>query len=177
MKSEEQGIQRFFPNEYTGSTSAWALNAINFTATETDYNLVFSATSSEAGGNFLDAIDVVCPQDFVTQTPTPSPSLPTQTPTPQQCYEGSTNGTYFYIDCCGFYQSGNSTGDLVTIDTNYNYSGITVNYTPTSQNCNYGPIDYDLVISLLGMLLPNNDKIGSVVILENDGNQKFKHPW
>ena len=64
----------FFPGEYTGSTSAWTLNTINFTATETDYNLVFSATSAQAGGNFLDAIDVVCPQEFVTPTPTPTPT-------------------------------------------------------------------------------------------------------
>jgi hypothetical protein len=34
----------------------------------------------------------------------------------------------------------------------------------------------DLVVSLLGMLFPNNDKIGSVVILENDGQMNFvKH--
>ena len=56
----------FFPNEYTGLTTSWTLNAINFTASETDYSLVFSATSSQAGGNFLDSIDVVCPQNFVT---------------------------------------------------------------------------------------------------------------
>ena len=36
--------------------------------------------------------------------------------------------------------------------------------------------DMDLVLAVLGMLFPNNDKIGSVVILENDGSQKFtKH--
>lgn len=33
--------------------------------------------------------------------------------------------------------------------------------------------DLDLIISLLGMLLPNNDKIGSIVILENDGQESF----
>lgn len=36
--------------------------------------------------------------------------------------------------------------------------------------------DNDLMIGVLGMLFPNNDKIGSVVILENDGKQNFtKH--
>lgn len=36
--------------------------------------------------------------------------------------------------------------------------------------------DNDLMVGVLGMLFPNNDKIGSVVILENDGNQNFtKH--
>ncbi|TNJ44666.1 VCBS repeat-containing protein [Tamlana fucoidanivorans] len=34
--------------------------------------------------------------------------------------------------------------------------------------------DKDIMVAVLGMLFPNNDKIGSVVILENDGNNKFK---
>lgn len=92
----------------------------------------------------------------ITPTPTPTPSVtppitPTMTPTPsslpQECYEGSTNGTYFYIDCCGFYQSGNSVGDSVTIDTNFPNSGITINFTPTSQICDFVDLDYDLFVS------------------------------
>jgi hypothetical protein len=36
--------------------------------------------------------------------------------------------------------------------------------------------DKDLMVGVLGMLFPNNDKIGSVVILENDGDNNFtKH--
>jgi len=36
--------------------------------------------------------------------------------------------------------------------------------------------DNDLMVGVLGMLFPNNDKIGSVVILENDGHYNFsKH--
>ncbi len=36
--------------------------------------------------------------------------------------------------------------------------------------------DNDIMVGVLGMLFPNNDKIGSVVILENDGENKFiKH--
>ena len=36
--------------------------------------------------------------------------------------------------------------------------------------------DNDLMVGVLGMLFPNNDKIGSVVILENDGQNNFtKH--
>jgi hypothetical protein len=34
--------------------------------------------------------------------------------------------------------------------------------------------DLDLMVGVLGMLFPNNDKIGSVVILENDGKCSFK---
>jgi hypothetical protein len=34
--------------------------------------------------------------------------------------------------------------------------------------------DNDLMVGVLGMLFPNNDRIGSVVILENEGQQKFK---
>ena len=36
--------------------------------------------------------------------------------------------------------------------------------------------DNDLIVAVLGMLFPNNDKIGSVVVLENDGKCNFnKH--
>ena len=36
--------------------------------------------------------------------------------------------------------------------------------------------DLDLIVAVLGMLFPNNDRIGSVVILENSGQMKFvKH--
>lgn len=34
--------------------------------------------------------------------------------------------------------------------------------------------DKDIVVAVLGMLFPNNDKIGSVVILENDGQCSFR---
>lgn len=37
-----------------------------------------------------------------------------------------------------------------------------------------GDGDKDLIIGVLGMLFPSNDKIGSVVILENDGNYNFQ---
>ncbi len=36
-----------------------------------------------------------------------------------------------------------------------------------------GDGDLDLMVGVLGMLFPNNDKIGSVEILENDGEQHF----
>lgn len=39
-----------------------------------------------------------------------------------------------------------------------------------------GDGDLDLLVACMGQVLPNNDKIGSVVILENDGHQHFtKH--
>jgi hypothetical protein len=34
--------------------------------------------------------------------------------------------------------------------------------------------DKDIMVASLGMIFPNNDKIGSVIILENDGNNNFK---
>ena len=33
--------------------------------------------------------------------------------------------------------------------------------------------DLDLVVAALGFLFPNNNRVGSVIILENDGQQKF----
>jgi len=39
-----------------------------------------------------------------------------------------------------------------------------------------GDADLDLLVSCMGEVFPNNDKIGSVIILENDGRQQFtKH--
>jgi hypothetical protein len=37
-----------------------------------------------------------------------------------------------------------------------------------------GDGDKDILVAVLGMLFPNNDKIGSVVILENDGKCNFR---
>ncbi len=36
-----------------------------------------------------------------------------------------------------------------------------------------GDGDLDLVVAVLGMLYPNNDRIGSIVVLENTGNMQF----
>jgi hypothetical protein len=36
-----------------------------------------------------------------------------------------------------------------------------------------GDKDLDLLVAVLGMLFPNNDRIGSVVVLENTGNMEF----
>lgn len=33
--------------------------------------------------------------------------------------------------------------------------------------------DHDLLIAKMGMIFPNNDRIGAVVVLENDGTQRF----
>lgn len=33
--------------------------------------------------------------------------------------------------------------------------------------------DNDLIVALLGMLFPNNDRIGSIIVLENDGKNNF----
>lgn len=43
------------------------------------------------------------------------------------------------------------------------------------QVCDFnGDGNMDIMVAVLGMLFPNNDKIGSVVVLENDGNCHFK---
>jgi hypothetical protein len=36
-----------------------------------------------------------------------------------------------------------------------------------------GDGDIDLLVSVMGFVFPNNDRIGAVVVLENDGQQKF----
>ena len=72
----------FFPTIYTGSTSSWNFNLINFTSTENEYNLVFTGLTETNGGNFIDAVSVVCSQQILTQTPT-NTQTPTPTRTPQ----------------------------------------------------------------------------------------------
>jgi hypothetical protein len=37
-----------------------------------------------------------------------------------------------------------------------------------------GDQDLDLLVSSMGQVFPNNDKIGAVIILENDGQQRFR---
>ena len=36
-----------------------------------------------------------------------------------------------------------------------------------------GDGDLDLVVAALGVLMPSNNRVGSVVVLENDGRQRF----
>ncbi|MDQ8201824.1 VCBS repeat-containing protein [Pelagicoccus sp. SDUM812003] len=40
-----------------------------------------------------------------------------------------------------------------------------------------GDDDLDLLVSNMGQVFPNNDRIGSIVILENDGKQSFTPHW
>ncbi|MDX2186069.1 MAG: VCBS repeat-containing protein [Opitutaceae bacterium] len=40
-----------------------------------------------------------------------------------------------------------------------------------------GDRDLDLLVSSMGEVFPNNDRIGSVIILENDGRQAFTPRW
>jgi len=37
-----------------------------------------------------------------------------------------------------------------------------------------GDNDTDLVVAALGFLFPNNNRVGSVIVLENDGQQRFR---
>lgn len=86
-----------------------------------------------------------------TKTPTPTPTMtrtpnstPTPTPTNTQtpstsaivCGSGVTTGSYFYVDCCGVVQQGNSVGEVVSL--NYIYPGtvgITRLNVPTTVIC------------------------------------------
>jgi hypothetical protein len=98
ISGETSGLQ-YFPTEYTAPVRQWNFNTVNFLAVETNYQLIFSATSNEAGGNFLDAINVVCPQFFATPTPTQSATqTPTPTPTPPGYCSSIVNITCSTID-------------------------------------------------------------------------------
>lgn len=77
------GMQ-FFTGEFTGSTSGWTTNTINgyvFNASDTQRRLVFSSTTCDDGGNFIDGVIMDCQSFAVSPTPTSSVT-PTPTVTP-----------------------------------------------------------------------------------------------
>jgi len=111
----------FFPTVYTGSTSSWNLNLINFTSTENEYNLVFSGLTETDGGNFIDAVSVVCSQQIVTQSPTPT-STPTTTPTVTPT-----------LNLCTSFVSPPQTVNGITITESF--SGSVTPYTFTPATC------------------------------------------
>ena len=81
----------------------------------------------------------VTPTNTVTPTPSPSDSV--------DCVEGVTDGTYHYTDCCGFYRSGQSVGEIVPFDPSQSYSGISLNGTSTTQNCDEGDLNYNFSVT------------------------------
>ena len=77
-------------------------------------------------------------------TPTPTPTItatqtPTQTPTttPQYCVSGMTNSNNIseWIDCCGFTQSGSTSGVTICLNPSLPYMGITVSTDPCNISC------------------------------------------
>lgn len=74
-----------------------------------------------------------------TQTPTqtPTPTI-TKTPstTPIICGEGTTTGSYFYVDCCGIERSGYSIGETVYLNYSYLYTtGVNKTNVPAVTTC------------------------------------------
>lgn len=61
------GVQFVGSSAYTATVGVWNLNLINYTFSDpdTEYNLMFSATTATNGGNFIDAVNVVCPDNFL----------------------------------------------------------------------------------------------------------------
>ena len=53
--------------------------------------------------------------------------------------------------------------------------GESINAPAHASACDYDSDgDWDVVVASMGQVLPNNDKIGAIIILENDGNQRFR---
>jgi hypothetical protein len=77
------GMQ-FFTGEFTGSTTGWTVHTETgyvFNASDTQRRLVFSSTTCDDGGNFIDGVVMDCQNFAVTTTPTPTLSAtPTITP-------------------------------------------------------------------------------------------------
>ena len=73
------------------------------------------------------------------QTATPS-FTPTSTQTPTrnaiECGSGTTTGSFYYTDCCGVFQQGNSNGVIVSLNYKLAYNGITLLNQPATTVCN-----------------------------------------
>jgi hypothetical protein len=77
-----------------------------------------------------------------TQTPTPT-KTPTNTPTPTQtpsstpivCGSAYTTGIFWYTDCCGNFQKGESFEVLVSLDYTQVYSGVVLLNEPATTAC------------------------------------------
>lgn len=70
----------------------------------------------------------------VTYTSTPT-MTPTPSTTPIVCGSGYTTGNYYYTDCCGNFQKGNSTDVLVNLNYTQIHSGINLLGLPASTVC------------------------------------------
>jgi hypothetical protein len=72
LSGETSGINFIGNDPYTANIGEWTFNTINHTfdgiySADTEYNLMFSAVTATNGGNFLDAINVVCPSNFISE--------------------------------------------------------------------------------------------------------------
>jgi len=78
------------------------------------------------------------PTQTPTNTSTPTNTItPTQTPTRNkiECGSGTTTGNFYYTDCCGNFQQGNSIGVIVSLNYGLSYNGITLLNQPASTTC------------------------------------------
>lgn len=78
------------------------------------------------------------PVQTPTNTPTPT-QTPTNTPTPSTtpiiCGSGVTTGVYWYTDCCGNFQNGNTASLTVSFDYTKPFSGVVKLNQPASTTC------------------------------------------
>ena len=126
-------------------------------------NIVCAAPTSSFGGDGVWTKEDICgnfcgeptptptPTPTITPTNSPSPTVtptitrtptntPTNTPTPSKsaiiCGSGVTTGQYFYVDCCGVEQKGNSVGQIVTLNYTYQSTvGVTKLNEPATVIC------------------------------------------
>ena len=52
-----------------------------------------------------------------------------------ECGSGTTTGNFYYTDCCGNFQQGNSIGVIVSLNYGLSYNGITLLNQPASTTC------------------------------------------
>ena len=131
-----------------GESGYFCATSIIFVTTGIDISPV--SESFCVGGCFETVTSTPTPTTTLTKTPSPTPSItasptktPTITPSPTVtpsatsiiCGSGVTTGTYWFTDCCGNFQQGKNTGEIVVLDYTKTFGGITLLNQPSSFSC------------------------------------------
>ena len=106
-----------------------------------------------------------------TQTITSTPSTtPTNTPTDlPNCYYGTTDGVFNYVDCCGVVRNGTSIGQQICYDNNYSTTAIIPSNLVCEVDCDNGPLSY----TFIQQNTCENSTGGTITILPTGGNVPY----
>jgi hypothetical protein len=123
------------------------VNTLNYYTEAGKYcdEICVSCTTNPSVYYFQDDVLVEAYDSYVVDTrvvcgppasPTPTPTV-TVTPSETQiiCGSGVTTGNYYYVDCCGYFQTGTTAGVVVLMDYTKLYNGVTKLNVPATTTC------------------------------------------